>query len=237
MGELKTTVTDYGNGIFAIDQEMVRAFLIVGRDKALLLDTGAVRIPIRSTIRQMTALPVTVILTHGDGDHIENLPDFPDAWMHRNDMDTVLSHASCKHVRLHPIDEGELFDIGGRKLTVLFTPGHTAGSISLLDEDHKLLFAGDTVSYGPVFMFGAKRNMLTYRNTLQRLIAMKDHGIFATVYCCHNTCPVAADTVNDLIACVDGILDQSIPGIPAPMPVPTGDKPQLGKFGNCMVLF
>lgn len=35
-----TTVINYGNDIYAFDQGMVRAFLICGKERALLFDTG-----------------------------------------------------------------------------------------------------------------------------------------------------------------------------------------------------
>lgn len=121
-------------------------------------------------------------------------------------------------------------------MKILFTPGHTAGSICLLDEASGILFAGDTVSYGPVFMFGEGRNMKKYLDSLYRLKQMSKDGIYNMVYCCHGTCPMAADTVDDLIACTNGILDKTITGIPASMPIPTEDKPLLCKYGKCMIL-
>ena len=42
-----------------------------------------------------------------------------------------------------PLNEGDVFDLGGRKLEVYFTPGHTAGSCSFLDRENRILFSGD----------------------------------------------------------------------------------------------
>ena len=41
-----TKIIDYGNGIFALDQGMVRMFLIVGNDRALLFDAGVEKAPV-----------------------------------------------------------------------------------------------------------------------------------------------------------------------------------------------
>jgi glyoxylase-like metal-dependent hydrolase (beta-lactamase superfamily II) len=38
---------------------------------------------------------------------------------------------------------GDVFDLGARALEVVFTPGHTAGSCSLLDRESRILFTGD----------------------------------------------------------------------------------------------
>ena len=48
-------------------------------------------------------------------------------------------------LRISPLKEGELIDCGSAKLEVLHTPGHTAGSICLLDRETGDLFSGDTV--------------------------------------------------------------------------------------------
>lgn len=236
MEQPKTEVIDYKNGIYAIDQKLVRAFLIVGEKAAILLDTAAVRTDILGTVQSITAKPVTVVLTHGDGDHIGNLQDFAEAYIHPADRDAVLSHEHCRNVKLHALEPDTALDIGGRKLKVIFTPGHTAGSVCLLDEENGILFSGDTVSLGPVFMFGERRNMTRYLESLHTIKQLKDTGVFQTVYCCHNTCPIPAQVVEELIACVKGILDETITGVPAPMPVPTEEKPFLCRYGSCSIL-
>ncbi len=44
-----------------------------------------------------------------------------------------------------PVSDGDSIDVGNESLLVMETPGHTAGSISLLDRAEKALFPGDTV--------------------------------------------------------------------------------------------
>lgn len=41
------------------------------------------------------------------------------------------------------LNEGDMFDLGGRTLEVYFTPGHTAGSCSFLDRKNRIMFTGD----------------------------------------------------------------------------------------------
>jgi glyoxylase-like metal-dependent hydrolase (beta-lactamase superfamily II) len=47
--------------------------------------------------------------------------------------------------------DGDRVDLGGRRLTVLHTPGHSPDSICLLDEREGLLFAADTINTGPIY--------------------------------------------------------------------------------------
>lgn len=54
---------------FYILDDWVRQFLIVGEEEALLIDTGVEESHVAETVRQITSLPVRVVLTHGDHDH------------------------------------------------------------------------------------------------------------------------------------------------------------------------
>lgn len=45
--------------------------------------------------------------------------------------------------KLLDLKEGMVFDLGGRRLKILETPGHTSGGCSLIDEKERILFSGD----------------------------------------------------------------------------------------------
>ncbi|QHQ61566.1 MBL fold metallo-hydrolase [Anaerocolumna sedimenticola] len=57
-------------GFYSIEQDFVRSFLIEGDKEALLIDTGVGGGNLKEYVEQITKLPVTVIFTHGDGDHV-----------------------------------------------------------------------------------------------------------------------------------------------------------------------
>lgn len=44
---------------------------------------------------------------------------------------------------LLPVEDGQVFDLGGRKVTVVHMPGHTPGEIALVDPSSRILFSGD----------------------------------------------------------------------------------------------
>lgn len=52
---------------------------------------------------------------------------------------------------LIPIRDGDTLDIGGRHLDILHTPGHSPGSLSILDAAGGLLFCADTVHDGHIW--------------------------------------------------------------------------------------
>ena len=232
--ELKTTLQKLSTGVYSIDQEMVRCFLILGDQRALLLDTGAQECDLLGLIRSVTALPLLVLHTHGDGDHTANDGLFSDIYAHPDEFPLLRRFRPGLKAQLHPITGASSFDLGGRILQVIETPGHTPGSICLLDRQNRILFSGDTVSYGPVFLFGDHRDIHTYRQTLAKLLEL---GGFDTVYPCHNTCPVSLTVLPALMAAVDGALDGSIVPRDNPMPMPDGASTRLYAVGKCGILY
>ena len=215
MRELKTTTVAYGNGIFAIDQQMVRAFLVVGNEKALLIDTGAIQTDIQSIIAGITDKPVTVVLTHSDGDHTGNLQAFSEAFIHANDLENVKTRPEYKDVALNEMKAGDVFDLG--------------------DEENKQIFPGDTVSYGPVYMFGKGRNINDYLDTLNYLRGFRDAGAFNSVYCAHGECPLDPSIIDTQIELTRGIMSGAITGEETPM---RGDTVvRLAKLGKTGILY
>jgi len=68
------------------------------------------------------------------------------------------------------VTHGDVIDLGDRRLRVVHAPGHTAGSIVLLDDDLHWLYTGDVLNDGPVFdeMYGA--DIPTYVESMRRLL-------------------------------------------------------------------
>lgn len=234
MEQLTTSLLDLGSGIWAIDQVMVRSFLILGQEQALLLDTGAGSCDIMALIRSVTELPVTVVHSHGDGDHTENDSQFQDIYVHPDEVPVILRFRPQLTTNLLPVTEGHRFDLGGRVLEVVEAPGHTPGSICLLDRKNRILFSGDSLGYGPVFLFGDHRDIRRYRASLDKLDALTDYD---TIYPCHNSCPVSRVVIQELKVAVDGALDGSIIPTENDMPMPDGLKPKVFSCGSSGILY
>jgi glyoxylase-like metal-dependent hydrolase (beta-lactamase superfamily II) len=50
------------------------------------------------------------------------------------------------------LQDGDVFDLGDRKIEVVWTPGHTPGSIVLLDPKINAVYTGDSFGSGQVWM-------------------------------------------------------------------------------------
>ena len=81
------------------------------------------------------------------------------------------------------LDEGDLIDLGGRKLEVVHTPGHSPDCICLIDRENGLLFGGDTVNTGPVYAHTDEADIPAFATSLARLAEMRSD--LKRVFVCH----------------------------------------------------
>jgi hydroxyacylglutathione hydrolase len=170
------------------------SYLLLGSERAVLVDAGSGNRDIEPVVRSLTTLPVTVVPSHLHFDHVGALG--------RLDRTALLDVGGLRdRVRdgmlelgryeflgfadgLRPprfrVDEwwqpATTLDLGGRRLAVIHTPGHTPTSMSLYDAQRRQLFCGDFVYPGLLYAFlpGASRH--DYRRTTARLLAMLDPG-------------------------------------------------------------
>ena len=187
-----------------IEDETVRFFLLTGDTEALMIDTG-MRVPdAKSVAEGLTDLPVRLLNTHADPDHVSGNGSFEAFYMHPAEWENFHGiHGNGG--RMIPIRDGDGIDLGGRTLRVIELPGHTPGSIALLDEEKRVLFGGDAIQDGRIFMFGKRRNLNDYAESLRALV--RNHGeAFDPVYPSHGTFPVSPDIIPKLIRGAEEIL-------------------------------
>ena len=182
-----------------LDEGGVRSFLFEGTDKAMLVDTGFGNIPLKAMAEEVTSLPIFVVLTHADGDHTGANKDFDEIYMHPSEMDYYKYRLpeGCTMANVKPVWEGEVIDLGYWKFEVILTPGHTPGSIMLLERSKRMLISGDSVQTGEIFMFNQGRNIPAYIASLERLNKMTD--AFDTIWPSHNECPIKPDIIPGLV--------------------------------------
>ena len=85
-----------------------------------------------------------------DGDTYDGV-----AWFCDN-CNALLNRQSGKIV---PVHDGDIIELGDRPLKIIETPGHTPGSIAILDIKKRRIFTGDPIQDGRIFMFGVQREM------------------------------------------------------------------------------
>lgn len=183
--------------------EEVISFLLTGSDRALLFDTGLGIGNIRNVVDQLTDLDVIVLNSHTHYDHIggnhlfdviygtnldytnsraqgsphEAVADFvQDGWIWKDLPDgfSKETYRSLPFRITSRVNEGDVINIGGRKLEILFTPGHAPDSICLIDRENRLLFTGDSFYLAPLYTHIEGSSFSDYAKTAQRLAGLVD---------------------------------------------------------------
>ena len=188
-------------GTLRFSTDGVNMYLVVGQEKALLIDTGNPGNISPEQIKALTDLPLIVVNTHAHPDHSGSNNRFGKVYIHEADLEAGRQY-SGGDVELVPIKEGYVFDLGGKTLEVIGVPGHTPGSICLLDAQDKLLFGGDTANE-ETWAFISDVPLETYKSSMERLLNWRDR--YEVLLPGHGgTRPVSY--IEELIACADEIL-------------------------------
>lgn len=176
-----TEYTDYdvreiADGIYRINEfNLTTMFVIIGKERALVLDCGTGVGDFKTVVDNLTTLPYDVALTHVHVDHAGGRGQFEKvfcsaaderlfkdisvffrkfyAWMMRYIMQIKairLRDASIHKIEKEPehvhIGEGYVFDLGGRTVRVHEVPGHTRGSLAFHLVEDEILFTGDDMN-------------------------------------------------------------------------------------------
>jgi glyoxylase-like metal-dependent hydrolase (beta-lactamase superfamily II) len=181
--EPTTQVQRYDRDTYVIRQSVKTNFeapflyLLFGKDRALLLDSGAGGTPIRPAVEAVIAewlaahhrasIPLVVAHTHGHGDHHQGDAEFagrPDT--------TVVGLAPEEVAAFFKLTEWpryrQAFDLGGRVLEVIPTPGHQPAHIILYDRNTRLLFTGDTLYPGRLYV--PVNRFADFRDSIDRTV-------------------------------------------------------------------
>ncbi len=218
-------VTELDKGFWSIEESGVRFFLLEGSEKALLIDTCFGGGDLRALVESLTKKPVVVANTHTDPDHVGGNRFFDSIHMHPSEYDYYLYGHPERKEKLVPVWEGDIIDLGDRKLEAILIPGHTPGSIALLDRENRLIFAGDTLQRGLIFMIGRGRNITAFGESLKKLLKLSP--AFDTVYTHHGHSPAeGSEIVQDVIAGYEMLMGGRVKGV-------LTDMPKKGKIYDC----
>jgi glyoxylase-like metal-dependent hydrolase (beta-lactamase superfamily II) len=204
--------------------------LIEGKDSALLIDTGIGMADLTSAIRKLTKKPLIVIITHGHPDHCGSNYQFEKVYIHpadsaaaralnlpearKNMAAGVMGDATLSPEEVYSgppyntqflsLEEGQIFNLGGRFIKVWETPGHTPGEICLLDIGNKLLFTGDNNNSLMWLFLPVCTPLSKYLVTLEK---QKERlAEFDIIFPGHGP-QMTSDFILDQISCVKSILD------------------------------
>lgn len=201
-------------------------YLLEGNAKALLIDTGYGVGNLKKCVEKLTDKPILVVNTHFHPDHSAGNGEFEEVMVAAGwevDAPSVsfpeqipfdiskLPHPDYKKVI---IGEGDVIDLGGRKIMVMdVAPAHCNSSLFFYDEENGMIFVGDEIEAAQVNMFDNSCNpdapyevnqrLQNMKANCERVKALNPQFIFPN----HNGTPIASSYVDDFIGLIDGIYE------------------------------
>jgi glyoxylase-like metal-dependent hydrolase (beta-lactamase superfamily II) len=170
-----------------------------GREMDLLIDTGMGIGSLKAALGPLADRPILAIATHGHIDHMGGHHEFDHRAIHELESSALetladdrtlasgfLAYPDAVTARPHPgwtlsaftlkaapatrvLKDGDRVDLGGSTLTVIHLPGHSPGSIGLLDEKTGTLFSGDAIYDGELLDDLPHSDVQDYAETMERL--------------------------------------------------------------------
>ncbi len=171
----------------------VFAYLVLGDERAMLIDTGLGCGDLSAYVRTLTDLPVTVFLTHGHLDHAGGLVGFSDVWLHPADramlendsLDARYDYTASSLAPGETVDRseflpgytgpthdllpGKVFPLGGTSVEAVALPGHTDGMLAAYILPDRALLLGDGLNSATFFFLG-NSSVSEYKEVLQALL-------------------------------------------------------------------
>ena len=131
-------------------------YIIEGNDKAVVIDAGTHMPKLDKIVAKITDKPVSLILTHGHGDHVGAAGCFDELWVNTEDKGMLRNYKGT----IHHIENGQRFDLGGRVLEAFYTPGHTPGSTTFLEVGTDTGYSGDAFGNGNLLVMGDFKTLI-----------------------------------------------------------------------------
>lgn len=185
--------------------EETHSYLLIGTEKALLIDTGLGICNIYDEVIKLTDKPVTAVATHIHWDHIGGHKYFPDFYAHDDELNWLSGEFPltmeqikgmvvdrCDLPEGYDVDSYEIFqgtptrvlkdndviDVGGRVLQVLHTPGHSPGHMCFYEKEQGYLFTGDLVYKDTLFAYYPSTDPEAYLKSIERVAALPAKRVF-----------------------------------------------------------
>jgi glyoxylase-like metal-dependent hydrolase (beta-lactamase superfamily II) len=217
----------------------VNMYLIIGRERAALIDSGMGIGDVRAEIHKITSLPCWVLNTHYHWDHIGANSCFTESAIHESEADLVTQEPDLGFIRqamqspaaravlpssfdpaayrvfpkapTRVLRDNDLIDLGGRVLRVLHVPGHTPGHVAYLDEVSNMLFTGDTAYLGPIYACYEGSDPVALAHSVKRLAALRN---VTTICPGHNDIIMDQNWLSELAGCVEAAVAGEVTGGP-----------------------
>lgn len=211
-------------------------YLVEGREKAALIDTGSGLGFLRAYVEKLTDKPILVLLTHGHVDHAMGAGEFETVYMNHADDYIYVQHADMgfrqdglflcpqkvEEAEIIPAKElsqirqmagGDSFDLGGLHIDIYDLPGHTRGSVVMLLREERALLLGDACNYLTFLHEPYSTTVQEYKASLEALKPQVE-GKYDTVYLSHAPGGGSVELIDGVIQVCGDILAGKTDDVP-----------------------
>ncbi len=184
--------------------EETHAYLLNGKEKSLLIDTGLGIANIAEAVTKLTDKPITAVATHIHWDHIGGHQYFSDFCVHEAEkpwieeefplpkalvkkflqMGDLPKNFDIEHYDIFHgtpkrfLHDGDTIDLGSRTITTLHTPGHSPGHLCFFEEATGYLFAGDLIYSGTLYANYESTDPEKYLASLEKIAKLPIKKLF-----------------------------------------------------------
>lgn len=182
----EVTITKLEKNMWVVETaDNTTMYIVEGTKKAMLIDTGTKTEKLDSIISLITKKPLIVMLTHLHPDHAGNVKYFKEIYYHPADSVLINPMGINFQGKANYVSDKQIFDLGETSLEVMLTPGHTPGSIVLIDRNAGNCYSGDAFGSGQVWMqLNPHISMAIYAESCRKMEALMNNGI-SRIYCGH----------------------------------------------------
>lgn len=216
----------------------VHVYLVAGRERVALIDSGMGIGDLRAEVAGLTALPCIVLNTHAHWDHIGANTQFAETAIHELEADAVAQETDLGTIRkamktpraraaLPPsfdpaeyrirtrpatriLHDGDRIDLGEHALRVLHIPGHSPGHVAYLDATNGMLFTGDTACQSPIYACFEGGDPVALADSAKRMAALP--GV-RTICPGHDEVITGEDWLQEFAANVEAAVSGHVEGI------------------------
>lgn len=184
--------------------EETHCYLIEGRERSLLIDTGLGIDDISSVVTELTRHPVTAVATHLHWDHIGGHRYFSEFYAHEAELNWLMgafplpervikemitrgsalpdgynvnAYTVFQGTPSRLLRDGESIDLGERTVVALHTPGHSPGHLCFWEPDRGFLYIGDLVYKGPLYAHYPSTDPSAYLSSLERISRLQTRRV------------------------------------------------------------
>lgn len=212
-----TYYTEYG--AWGIQTRNVTCYLLLGREKAMLIDTAYGEGDLPALIASITSLPLIVVNTHGHYDHTSGNAFFKEVWLGEGGEEIARAVETREKLpypdyEIHNLEDGQVFDLGGREVEAIAIGAHHTSSFAFLDKMGRTLYTGDEIEAAQVLL-NVRGDDMGYREVVALHLAnmkklKRREAEFERMIPAHNGGPLSNDYLDDFIALSEQILENKI---------------------------